>query len=379
MTHNALTSAPMRLKSIIYRENVDRKDANPWEFSELALGDQNLIVAKNATGKTRIVNAICNLARLIQSPQVMVSGILKKVIINGEWIALFSDEEGRSFEFRLSLEKGMVLREQIVIDGEKKLDRQYSSAKIYSNTALEIQEIAPPNDHLVLHVRRDQNEFPFLESLVSWANGVHGLAFANTSPMLIEIPGTPFQLTSLNAVPSILEQLSELQLKKVLDQLRDMDYDIETASTGPTEGLPPSAKIVFLKERSMLVPFKQFEISQGMFRAFSLLVIVEFFRSSGKGGSILIDDLGEGLDFERCKKLAKLIFENKPNSKLQVIATSNDSFLVNSIRLNDLTVCYRSNHSIKCLNYSNSKQKFDDWQKLGLNNFDLLSSNFLLD
>jgi hypothetical protein len=369
----------MRLKSIIYRENVGRKDANPWELTKLTLGEQNLIVAKNATGKTRIVNVICNLARLIQSPQIMVSGILQKVIFNGEWIALFSDEGDRSFEFHLSLEKGMVLNEQIVIDGEKKLERQHSSAKIYSNIASEMQEIAPPNDHLVLHVRRDQNEFPFLESLVSWANGVHGLAFANTSPMSIEIPGTPFQLTSLNAVPSILEQLSESQLKRVLHQLRDMDYDIEAATIGPAEGFPPSAKIVFLKERTMAIPFKQFEISQGMFRAFSLLVIVEFFRSSGNGGSILIDDLGEGLDSERCKKLAKLIFEEKPDSKLQLVATSNDSFLVNSVPLNELTVCYRSNHSIKCLNYLNSKQKFDDWQKLGLNNFDLLSSNFLLD
>ena len=305
--------------------------------------------------------------------------MLQRTPFSGEWAALFTDGEGRSFEFRLSLDKGRVLHEQIVIDGEKKLDRQHSSAKIYSNTACEMQEIAPPNDYLVLHVRRDKNEFPFLESLVSWANGVHGLAFASASPILVEVPGIPSQLTSLNAVPSILEQLSELQLKKVLGQLRDMDYDIENASIGPAEGYSPSTKIVFLKERNTTVPFKQYEISQGMFRAFSLLVILEFFRSSNKGGSILIDDLGEGLDSERCKKLAKLIFEERPGSKLQLIATSNDSFLVNSVPLSELTVCYRSNHSIKCLNYLNSKQKFDDWQKLGLNNFDLLSSNFLLD
>ena len=51
----------------------EEKDANPCkELTGLELGEQNLIVAKNATGKTRIIKVICNLARLIQSPQIMV-------------------------------------------------------------------------------------------------------------------------------------------------------------------------------------------------------------------------------------------------------------------------------------------------------------------
>ncbi len=368
----------MRLKSISYKENLGRTDANPWELKDIFFGERNLIVAKNATGKTRILGSIHNLARQIQTPQILIHGIPQKISINGEWIASFTDETGGSFEFFVGFEKGEVIYEKILVDGNEKLDRKPFIAKIYSEIT-GWQEISPPNDRLVVHVRRDKNEFPFLESLMSWADGIRVFGFANTSPNLVEIPDSPYQFTSLNAVPSILEQLTNTQIENVLSQLRSMGYVVETASVDPVKGLPPTTKIIFIKERGIAIPLKQFEISQGMFRAFSLLTIVEFLRSSSKIGAILVDDLGEGLDFERSKKLADIIFGEVSESKIQIIATSNDIFLMNSVSLNDLTVCYRSEHMVTSMNYSNSKERFDAWKQLGLNNFDLLSSNFLLD
>jgi len=370
----------MKLKSINYSENIGRTDANQWVLRELTLENQNLIIAKNATGKSRILGVTLNLAKLIQAPQkATINGIPQKNTASGEWCAIFSDKTGIDIVYSLAIKNGTVTSEHITVDGNVVLKREGTSAIIHSYITNTELSISPPNDCLVLHVRRDEKEFPFLEKLASWANGVRGLSFANTSPNLIEIPGTTFQLSSLNAVPSVLDQLSSSQVKKVLNQLKGLDYDIENAITGLVEGLPPSAKIVFIKERGLSVLLKQFEMSQGMFRAFSLLVIMEFFRTSDKIGCILIDDLGEGLDSDRSQKLAKVIFDKQDHPSLQLIATSNEAFLMNSVHLNDLTVCYRTDSSIKCLNYSNSKTKFDKWRQLGLNNFDLLSSNFLLD
>lgn len=359
----------MRLKSIAYIENPYNKERNPWELELLPLSEYNLIVGRNATGKTRIINLIHNLARLVQYPQVT---------FNGKWTTCFINELNQELKFILELQEGKVTKEMLSIDGVEKLLRTESSSKIYSEITSDWQDISPPNDRLILHVRRDKNEFPFLEDVVSWASGVKGFGFANTSPNLIEIPGNPFNLTSLNAVPSALENLSISQLKKVLEQLEFVGYILESASTSLIEGFPPNLKMVLLKEQGISYPLNQFEISQGMFRAFSLLVIIEFLKSSGNTGSILVDDFGEGLDFERSKKLAEIIFGNKSESKIQFIATSNDSFLMNAIPLMDLTISFRTTHKVKCLNYSNSKNKFEEWQQLGLNNFDLFSSNFLL-
>jgi hypothetical protein len=370
----------MKLKSITYRENIGRNDVNPWTLNDFVLENHNLIIAKNATGKTRILGVTYNLARLIQSPQVAgINGISQKNTSSGEWQVSFLNERGQDFVYSLVMNKGSVMSECITVNEKQVLKRDGSSAEIYSYVTDSPQSISPPNDRLVLHARRDQKEFPFLEDLSFWANSVKGLAFANTSPNSIEIPGNPFQLMSLNAVPSVLEQLSAPQQHKVLSQLHDLGYDLEEATTGLVEGLPPSARIVYVKERGLPVTLRQFEMSQGMFRAFSLLVIVEFFRSSGKVGCILIDDLGEGLDFDRVRKLANIIFSKQDQSELQIIATSNDAFLMNSVPLNSLTICHRKDCIVKCLNYSNSKAKFDEWKLFGLNNFDILSSNFLSD
>jgi len=60
----------MRLKSLSFKENFHRNDANPWELEKLSIGERTLIVGKNATGKTRITNVIHNIARLINNPQI---------------------------------------------------------------------------------------------------------------------------------------------------------------------------------------------------------------------------------------------------------------------------------------------------------------------
>lgn len=361
----------MKLKSISYRENYSKKTLNPWNLEHLTLGKQNLIVGRNSTGKSRIINIIHNLARNIQ--------LQIPVILNGEWTVFFSNENDQELKYIIQWNDGKVERESLSLDGVSKLERNASTAKLYSEIASNWQDISPPNDRLVLHVRRDKNEFPFLESLVSWADGVRGFGFANTSPQLIEIPGNPSQLTSLNAVPSALEKLSESQLSKVLEQLKLIGYDLENVFTSLVPGLPPNHKMLQVKERGIAFPLKQFEISQGMFRTLSVLIIFEFLRSENNIATVLLDDFGEGLDFDRSKKLAEIIFNDKTNSPFQLIATTNDSFLINSIQLSELTISYRFTDTVKCLNYSNSKQKFDEWQQLGLNNFDLFSSNYLLD
>ncbi len=358
----------MRLKSVSYKENFNNSSQNPWELEELTLGEHNLIVGRNATGKSRIVGIIHHLAGLIQS---------SIAVQNGEWSTCFIDDN-QEIQFCIGYQEGKIVKEKIVINGVERLDRDPSTAKIYSQVTQQNQIISPPNDRMVLHVRRDKNEFPFLESLVSWANSVKGFAFANTSPNLVEIPGHPYRLTSLNAVPTVLENLDEVQRKKILKQLEFLGYNVENASTSLVEGLHPIFKMILLKERGIAFPLKQSQISQGMFRAFSLLAIIEFLRSQGKIMTILIDDFGEGLDFDRSRKLAEIIFDKTINPKIHLIATSNDSFLMNSVLLAELTICYRDLYTVKCLNYSNSKDKFEEWKQLGLNNFDLFSSDYLL-
>ena len=73
----------MKLKSIQYSQY----DGQPreWRLEDYTLGDINLIVGKNATGKTKVLNIISALANTL-------SGDSKKKLDTGGWDVVFENE-----------------------------------------------------------------------------------------------------------------------------------------------------------------------------------------------------------------------------------------------------------------------------------------------
>ena len=114
-------------------------------------------------------------------------------------------------------------------------------------------------------------------------------------------------------------------------------------------------------------------MSQGMYRAFSLIIIVEYLLRLKKECTVVIDDLGEGLDFERSSKLTKIMIDKIKNSTIQLIMTSNDRFLINSVDIKYLNLLERKAHLVESFNIKNSRKLFEDFKYTGLNNFDLFS------
>lgn len=359
----------MKLEIVNYKENFNKPSANMWEVTGLELGQQNLIVGQNATGKTRIVNVITNLAiQIAEAPATL---------LNGEWELGFIGEGNSRCSYKVKIEEAQVLSENLFIDGNLKLAREDGKTKIYSESSKEFKDISPPNNRLTLHVRRDKLEFPFLEGIIEWALGVRGFDFSNISPLTIVVPTQISKLKSLNAVPSVLEKMNESQVCSIIDKVNKLGYEVEAARADFSPEVPSQVKFLLLQEKGIPHLLKQYELSSGMFRAFSLLAILEYIKSSNDTGTILVDDLGEGLDFKRSKKLAEILLEETKTSNIQFIATSNDSFLMNVFPISCWNICTRNQHAVHCLNAKNSAEKFRKWEEFGLNNFDLLTSDFL--
>jgi hypothetical protein len=94
--------------------------------------------------------------------------------------------------------------------------------------------------------------------------------------------------------------------------------------------------------------------------------------------TILIDDIGEGLDFDRSSRLIKLLIEiAEKNDNIQLIMSTNDRFVMNNVPLEYWQVIQRNGGECKVFNYQNSKGKFDEFEYTGLNNFDFLRTDFL--
>ena len=116
-----------------------------------------------------------------------------------------------------------------------------------------------------------------------------------------------------------------------------------------------------------------------MFRALSLVIHLNFCIFRHEPRTILIDDIGEGLDFSRSQSFISLLIERARNNNIQLIMTTNDRFVMNGVPLKNWGVISRSGGRVKLVNINNSKKVFEEFEYLELNNFDFFSSKFFED
>src|SRR5262245_10592749 len=83
-----------------------------WVLSDLLLRRSNLIVGKNASGKTRTLNIINVLGMMLsgkRKPESYLGG--------GNYDAVF-DHKGKTLRYRLEYADRKVVREEVTVDGE---------------------------------------------------------------------------------------------------------------------------------------------------------------------------------------------------------------------------------------------------------------------
>jgi hypothetical protein len=158
----------MRLQSLEYSEFPENE--HEWKIEGLVLGNINLIVGKNASGKTRTLNVIHSLHKLL-------SGKQRVVLVSGNFIAVF-DHDGVKHTYQLEHENHRVIQEHYLIGGEEKLKRarggygQIFAKEIDDGRMIKFQT---PDTELAVVSRRDKVQHPFLDSLHEW--GVSGRYF----------------------------------------------------------------------------------------------------------------------------------------------------------------------------------------------------------
>jgi hypothetical protein len=165
-----------------------------------------------------------------------------------------------------------------------------------------------------------------------------------------------------------------------------LGYSLEAVSVEPVDFItfvPPLPDVphgMYVKEQDLPAKIPQIEVSQGMFRALSLLIHLNYLQFFNlPKDCILADDIGEELDFERSSKLVKLILQKfAPDSsqKPQIIMTSNDRFVMNGIPLEHWLLIERLVGGVKMYSKEISPEIFKEFEFTGLNNFDFLASEY---
>ncbi|MBF0343782.1 MAG: ATP-binding protein [Nitrospirae bacterium] len=361
----------MILKKIEYYENKGKP--NHWEIEDVEFVQLNIVVGLNATGKTLLITLISTLAQMISK---------NRNRIDEEhccWSAKFLDKFNNDvYVYNLELINRIIVSEILTYNGKEVLKRSLGQGQIFSCIKNEMLNISPPSKELTLHVRRDMEEFPFLEKLYNWATSFYTFDFTDKSISFLYDKKMITDFTSALGLPSYLLHLllkDEKNRNIIIEDFTSVGYPIDDLKNEKMEtpGIPKSIFIPTVKEKDLACFTGYYEMSRGMSRVFSLIVIIEYLLSLKQECTIAIDDIGEGLDFDRSTKITRLIFDKLKDSNIQLIASSNDRFLINAVDRTTLNILEREGHVVKSYNYSNSKEIFDDYEITGLTNFDFFS------
>ncbi|MCH8880133.1 MAG: ATP-binding protein [Planctomycetes bacterium] len=214
-----------------------------------------------------------------------------------------------------------------------------------------------------------------MEELFHWADSYRGFMFASRRPSeLLTGPGVEgAPLESLESVPHLLKEAlgKGVAPEAIVSDMRSVGYPIEKIDVKKLD--PLNTLIITVQEENIPCEIVQTEISAGMYRALSAVVILNYLLLQEMPCTLAVDDIGEGLDFERSANLIKLLLQKTKKSGIQLMLTSNDRHLLNAVDVQSWNILERKGGKVRAFNYANSKEAFDDFAMTGLSNFDFLS------
>lgn len=372
----------MYLRKLTFRENEGQKIE--WLIDNVYLGRINLIVGRNSSGKTRTLNALSDLVEFMTG-----STLVPKV--KGRYQVLFLKDD-KEVMFECDYDAGVITREVLIWKGEKVLERGSDGSGwiIYMGGKEHIKlEFGISENQLACFAKRDKFQHPYLEDLFEWAKDMRRFNFSgNLGKTKYALKGSydeeevNFRDTTATLVPVLYTALDQHRDFKaaVVKDMNEIGYNLEDLGivqfTEKSHRPGQDRFAVYTTERGLEKQVLQHDMSQGMFRAFSVLVRVNRYILKGKTGSVIIDDIGEGLDFSRAKLLVNLLVKKAEASGIQLIMSTNDSFIMNTVDIENWAVLHRDGNKISLYNYENSKEIFEDFKFTGLNNFDFYASEF---
>jgi len=346
------SSFTMHLKSFEY------KDTYSWELETIHFNQLNLIVGKNAVGKSKTLNALVEVAKFIKGE----GGI---DIASHRCRVVFADANDKEIEYSYDWFKGEIAVETMIVGNEIIISRGKEQALLNG------EPINPPTNKLIIQTQRDTNRFPEFEAVISWAEHTRGFSFSDlTSYHSYSIPS---MFSDKMKFEELYEKIDQAKEDFIVQTMRSLGYRIkEVAKLDLTQ-----YKIIYLNEEDVETPLLPHALSNGMVRVFYMLTYLAYIATVEGAKTFLVDDLGEGLDFSRSSKLSKVIFEYCQSNDIQLIVTSNDNFMMNAVDLNNWIVLQRMGNKVKSFSQTTHPEMFIKFRKMGLSNFDMLSTDYV--
>ncbi len=373
----------MILKSFKYVR--ERGKPNEWKLvgspndnSPLELGRTNLIVGKNASGKSNTIKALLNLADLLSGDKQ-----IKNLEIQSFSYEVTFEANTNVYIYELDVVDGMVVGENLSVGGKRLLDR--SKGKLYYSKLDQYLDFKIDGSVIAV-TRRDTEQQPYFDDLFIWARRSTAYHFGSSMGKNLLVRDVEALLKEGSFNERDTDKVAGLYAKAmrevpqiremVVEDMRKIDYEIEDVTSSHLRHFPVEAFGISVKEKDLKDVTEQLEMSQGMFRSLALLAQLNFSFYRKNPSCILIDDIGEGLDYTRSTKLIGLLIEKAKASGVQLIMSTNDRYVMNKVPLDYWHVIWREANKSIFYNKKNSPEFFEQFAFMGLNNFDFFATQF---
>lgn len=370
----------LSITSLDYEENYfdeTLKQKVCWKLDGLKLSQFTVLTGVNGAGKTRSCNVITNTIKSIISRVGLQLGN-KHLVVN--------TAENMSFELVINVEqdesyKPFLKEEKLfqIINDEKKL--LFDRDRIYDSNTSQLIQYRPPENALTFHVRRDMVSHPFIEDIFKSLNKYHFLDFEEPKALALgKIIGEHLPLEILPSMtPMCFEQFVTNEKKKtILDQINYVGFSIKDIFVMPTNILTKDGfkkvPMLYLKEENITAPYNIMQASSGMMKVIFLIVTLNLIE---KESCILIDNIGDGLDYKRSIEAMRILEEKSKES--QIIVSTNNEFLLNQTDIRNWNILHRNGPVVKAYNYVNNKDKLIKFSDSGLSNYEYFKEEYYLE
>ncbi len=309
--------------------------------------------------------------------------------------------EKELYSVKMEFADGIVVSEELKVDEVVRMRRgRDGKGKIYYASEGKDIDFQVPENIIAIQQRRDTLQHPFIVKLSEWADKCDAFSFsasfANNSLLSInalQAQGISNDPRGKNLVKSYIEAFQayrDVLDKAIIKDMKSLGYSIsevhaldmraihpEITVPEPLLGMCVTEKQPQGKKGARNLQVSQLHMSLGMFRALSLVIHLNISALSKKPSLLLVDDIGEGLDYERSTSIIDLLIRHAEKSTHQVIMTSNDRFVMNRVPLQYWMIFSRKAGVVSTFTARSHPKDFKEFEYMGLSNFDFFKSNKL--
>lgn len=332
-----------------------------WSLNPIALNPTNLIVGPNSTGKTKACKALAQIINLLTQRDLLESYMTLDSVMH------FNDGDDK-IEYGFSVKQGRYVAEWMIVNEQTVLSRMGDDAYLLE------EPVSPPENKLILQVRRDTVKYPVIEKIVTWAEKAKMLHFSDLEWDGVMNSSGGDEYLRMTPLFPLVASMSRETISNVIEDVRGLGFKIKDVTVVDMDNM---IKHVAFEEEGIERTLFEFSLSDGMKRAVTLVMFVHYMASHSNPSILIIDDLGEGLDYDRSKRLGRYVFEKCREMGVQLVVTSNDSFLMNVVDIDNWNILYREGAKVNSINKTNSPVFFENIKFVGLNNFDVFTSGIL--